>query len=562
MPSPLHKTFDLLTGIHNPLAVDLLIETLRIPNDEIRTSGLAALCKRHSTKGNIEAIRSLKDLTPEMRTVLERFAPSLTQAIRQCLMHGDALLRTNALELVRWFEDFSQVPTLLSLLENKEFHERDVVRQVIGELINRLYDHLQFGKNQPAAAETPPTAPAAGFLRDATRIRHQVLASLESASHRYEAHDCPEVVLGLLVLGDPESLSVKKLFRDASEACRQAIDLLLQTSTHPGVLMLIVQSMAQAYPHASVLRAFETREDPEFVCHLLRTWPRKPTQVQQKNFKVLKSIAWLQPDRLNLEVLPPGLQKPLVDFAQAIGLPAQHRLAVMEWMLMHGCPDGRTAATEVLVGLENSKVHEVIIEGLDSQEPQIQAWATSQLRAREVPHTFELLIGRLDSPIPEVQDAARAELDDFNMGRVLEMYEHLDAKTCLAVGRLVQKIDPQAIDKLKTEIRQPIQRKRIRAARAAQALGLQEQALDALLVMVQDSDTLVRRTAIEVLATTLLPASVEALSEALKDPSPRVRDAAAKALQQLRLLQQTDDSAAAKPPEATPLPEEAVGAGT
>lgn len=540
MANALHKTLDVLARTRNATAVDLLIAAIHIPNDEIRVASLAALCKRHSTRGNIEAIRNLRNLTTEMRAVLERNATSLSQAMRQCLLHGDQELRANALEMVRWFEDFGQMPTLLNLIEDAQCPQRELTAHIIGELVNRLYDHLHFGKGQSGAAPSPSaassTAPSHTFLRDAPRIRHQTLAFLESACQRYEAHRCPQVIQGLLVLADPESPIVKKLFRESSEVCRQAADTLLQKSTHPGVMSLIAQSMTQNYPHSAIIQAFEKREDPEFICHILRTWPKKLTQVQQKNFKDIKSITWLQPDRLNLEIIPPGLHKPLVAFVLITGLPHAHRLTVMEWMLKHGCPEGRTAATEVLVGLADDKVQEVILEGLESEQPEIQAWATSQLRSREIPHTFELLIERLDSPMPEVREAARAELVDFNMLRVLDMYEHLDGKTCLAVGRLVQKIDPQAIEKLKAEMRQPIRRKRIRAARGAQAMGMQLKVLDALLLMIADSDALVRRTVVEVLGTTPAAVALETLSEALNDPSPRVREAASRSLLQLRSL--------------------------
>ncbi len=530
MSNPLLKTLEVLTTSGNPLTVDVLIAGLHVPDDTIRIASLGALLKRHSTRGNIEIIKNLHHLTSEMRSAVERSMSALGQALRQGLMHGDPELRRNALEMVVWFEDFSQFPTLLNLLEDENNTDRGATIDAVQQLIDRLYEHLTPGRHKPHHDES---AQSHAQLRDAERVRRHVLTSLESACRRYEAHHCPVVVEGTLALAGPDPAFLKKLLHETSAECGRAVDELIHTSTHPGVLSLIVDMMGLNYPHSLVLAAFEERDDVEFICHLLRNWPRTLSAFQQKNFKSLKNLPWLQPARLKLELIPPALQPRLVEFVQAGGLPQEHRLAVLEWLVKHGTVEGRLAATDVLVGLEGHQVQDVIIDGLKSAEPDIQAWATSQLRAQGVPGAFEMLIQRLDSPLPEVREVARTELGAFDVQRVLEMYEHLDTKTCAAVGRLLQKIDPHALDKLQQEMSQSIRRKRIRAARAALALGVHERALDGLLIMVQDSDALVRRTAVEVLAHLSSPVALETLTECLNDPSIRVREAATRSLRSI-----------------------------
>jgi HEAT repeat protein len=215
------------------------------------------------------------------------------------------------------------------------------------------------------------------------------------------------------------------------------------------------------------------------------------------------------------------------------GLPQPQKLAVLEWMVRCGSPAGRLAATDVLVDLEDDKVQEVVLESLESEEPNVQAWATSQLRIWEIPNAMELLVQRLDSPIPEVREAARSELAGFDIFRAIEIFDHLDSGLQAAVGQLVLKIDPQTVSKLKEEMQNSIRRKRIRAARAALAMKLHADVIDALLMMARDSDNLVRRTAAEVLAKVATREAVEMLLELTRDDSPRVRDAAIAALNQL-----------------------------
>jgi HEAT repeat protein len=65
---------------------------------------------------------------------------------------------------------------------------------------------------------------------------------------------------------------------------------------------------------------------------------------------------------------------------------------------------------------------------------------------------------------------------------------------------------------------------------------LHEQVADALVLMTQDADALVRRSATEVLGDVSPAASARSLNALLEDPSPRVREAAKIALQRQHLL--------------------------
>jgi hypothetical protein len=112
----------------------------------------------------------------------------------------------------------------------------------------------------------------------------------------------------------------------------------------------------------------------------------------------------------------------------------------------------------------------------------------------------------------------------------------------LRAGALVQKIDPDCHQKLVAELNNPVRRRRIRAARAAQKLGLAHEVEWCLLVMLSDADSQVRRTAAEVLADIPTVEVVAALTGLMNDSSPRVRDAAEQSLDEIqkRGLQPTE----------------------
>jgi HEAT repeat protein len=144
-----------------------------------------------------------------------------------------------------------------------------------------------------------------------------------------------------------------------------------------------------------------------------------------------------------------------------------------------------------------------------------------------------LLIERLDSPLPAVREAARGELASFDLSMVLNLFEHLDRNLCLRVGALIRKTDPDCVHKLMDELNQPIRRRRIRAARAAEALGLAPDVERGLLAMLSDDDSIVRRIAAELLVCIPSPEVIVGLTALLQDPSPRVRDAADRSLAEI-----------------------------
>lgn len=523
----LPTTFDVLGRTINPAAIPLLIAGLNVRHEAIRVRALQALLKQRNAVGNQAIIRCLPEYSGEMREVLEAERGVLTPAIRQALGQSNAQMRQNAFAMVRWLEDYAQFPALLQHIDDPQYLDREQAIHAMLDLVSRLHDHLKFG--------TVGTTPKAGtrqalFLRNAESIRHQLLVSLETACGRFDKHRCPAVVESLLILVDANSLILKRLLREGNEALRSELEHQLLTSTHPGVLTLIFQFLTQNYPPPAAMAAFSRRTDAEFVCHLLRNWPRRLTPFQQKNLREITVIPWLSSEPPGLELIPPGLHTAALRFLLATGISEDARLAVLEWMVRQGSLDGRHAATDLLANLKDRRIQEVVLDGLTSEVPDVQAWATSQLRSREIPHAIEMLVERLDSPMPPVRDAARSELNDFNLLKVLDFHEHLEAEVGLRVGRLIQKIDPLTVDKLRAELFHPAHRRRIRAAGGSVKLGLQRLVAAELLGLLRDPDTLVRRTAVEALASIPGSYSVESIRPLLQDPSPRVRESAARAL--------------------------------
>jgi HEAT repeat protein len=511
------KTFELLATTKTAVAIDLLVAALDSTYPVIRERAAAAMLQRGATRCQTEIIRRLASLSAASRKLLDSQGTRLATTLRQCVLHGDPELRINALTIVTSAECYDQVPTLLQLLRENDLQYQDAACRTLQELVTRLDEqcHPADGRKQNDR-----------FARNLPRVRHMVLAALEEACNRFESLTRPREILEcILALGDPENHAVQKVLSQGLPACREMAAELLLTSKRPGVFRLLMECMDQNYPHAKAIEAFEKRVDRDFVCAVLGSFPLRLSENQQKNFKQLTRIAWISDRLLPLATIPPELHESLLNFLQATGIDVRLRTEIEKWMLLHGSVAARSAASRALETNAPDSVRQILFEHLESPDEAVQAWATSQLRSKGVPEAIRLLIERLDSPLAAVREAARGELNSFNLELVLSIFEHLDRTICQRAGALVRKIDANCSQKLLAELASPIRHRRIRAARAAQALGLARDVESGLLSMLSDADALVRRTAAEVLVCVPTPEVVARLGELLEDVSPRVREA-------------------------------------
>ena len=205
----------------------------------------------------------------------------------------------------------------------------------------------------------------------------------------------------------------------------------------------------------------------------------------------------------------------------------------MKWLLQNGAPDCRSDAAQLIAKLDSTATQAIVQDGLSSQDEGLQAWATSQLRSQKVPDAIAQLTKRLDSPLASVRDVARQELSGFDIERLLSLFKQLDPLVCLRAGETIQKINPQCVQDLIEELKSPLRQKRIRAASGAVALGMHTQVVPQLLALAGDNDSLVRRTAAEVLGYVGTDESLDVLKSLRDDSSPAVRDAAVQSIAKL-----------------------------
>lgn len=535
MADSFRKTFQTLTSTANPFAGELLVAALDVPHPTIQAEAVVAITHRGGVREQMEAVRRYPRFSEDIRDHLERATTTLTPAIRQCFFVGRGDWETAAFALARAGEAYGIVETLLELLRSDRFHLHEEAIHTLQHLVNRLYEHLHGHKD----AHAEP-------LKNTSQIQHLVLVALEQSLDYFHDLAHAEIIIeSLLALGGAGHQATGRLLNESSLECRALAKELLLRSHHPGVMRYVLDSLSKPYPSPRILDVLQTRDDPEFLLATLRWVPKRWTNTQERNLRQIEQHPWARGGYEALELVPEELQPPLMEFVSVTGLSRDDKRDIRQWIVRHGSPAARNLAIEQLGELDSGTVQEIVLDGLDSEDPDVQAWATGQLRNQHVPDALHKLIDRLDSPEAIVQQVARQELQGFNLDCLLAKFESMSPRARKNGAELLEKIDPDFVMKLTHEYHHAIRRRRIRALRATLAFGWQSRVYPTLLEMLKDEDTLIRRTTVEILEHVPSAKTIAALVALKDDPSERVRDSVEQAL--ARIAAQEKHRTAATP---------------
>ncbi len=524
MNEPYLRTFQFLSHSESPHALPTLVAGLAASAPAIRAAAAEAIILRRQTNAHLELIRRIDLHSPGMNEILRRNLTVLAYSLRQSILQGDELLRANALSIVSAAESYQHLSTLIQYFERPNIPDRDQVVQLIRQLTDSFDHYLNL------ETHTPQT------VRDPILTRDQYLENLERLIPAASPEDLPILLESLMILAPLEHRSIKNLLRPAPDPIRAAGEKILMESIHPAIMSKVVELMGYESAPLKVIHIIRRRTDPEFVSHLIRSIPGRLTQNWFNNFKRIDAIDWLENAEEVCEQIPPSLHLRLVHLVSETNLSDFERHRVLTWVMKHGAPEARSAATRILTEVDNGLVQELVMNGIESGEEEVQAWATTQLRVCKIPQTFEMLIERLDSPLAQVRDAARHELGDFSLQKFLTVFDDNEPEVCIRAGQLMQKIDPNFMDQLRFEVEHPIRTKRIRAIRATAAMQLQSRVVDSLLKQMEDEEPSVRRATVDALKTILRADVIAALAHASHhDNNARVREDAIRACQQMKL---------------------------
>jgi HEAT repeat protein len=251
------------------------------------------------------------------------------------------------------------------------------------------------------------------------------------------------------------------------------------------------------------------------------------------NLRRIEAIPWITGNVSLLDALREVEQPGVVHLAVLSAAPRHHALEVVSYVLRQGKVAGRRIAAHALAEFGGPEANELAVRLMEDDDAQVRGAAARQLRERNVPGAIQRLLVLLDSPHEVERDAAQAGLIEFTFDRFSANFDQLTPQARETTGALVRRVDPEAIDRVRSELDQSARSRRKRALELAVALKAVVQLQDSIVAILKDEDQYLRIDAIRTLATVNNPVTRQALRDALLDSQALVQQAAEAALRDL-----------------------------
>lgn len=513
MQSGLPTTFALLASTPNQAAVPVLIAALASPDRAVQHAALRAIMQRQHPLALREVLRRLHTGDKGWREALAAWPARGSGVMREAIMDPDPQLAANACQACLWMRAFDMIPVLAAALDSPAaVHAAATLLELAEELHEGLHAPDNFRQQ-----------------RLLEQVRHHAIGPLEDAARDYGRHRRAEAVEALLLVADRNDPALREMLYEPADAAHNVCLNLLAHSRRPGTLRLLVSFLDDLRPPLAVLQILAQRGDQPFIETLLRKAYHELSPTAHANLDRLEQPSWLRTAAELLPTMDIELQLAAVRLA-AYCARKNAAQALLTTAVQQAAAEARRAAIEALQPHAGEEIDALIYQATMDPDPHVQAAACRQLRPRNIPQARERLVALADSPAPEVRAAVREQLSEYTAAAMLAAWEDLDETNRAATARLVFKLDPQTLQVLRTELRSPTRKRRLRALEAAHALHLSAELEDELLDLLADEDPHVRAAAAQMLGTSSSLAAHAALREAQRDSHPVVRQAVAAAL--------------------------------
>ncbi|HCS50839.1 MAG TPA: hypothetical protein DIW81_04480 [Planctomycetaceae bacterium] len=516
----IERTMKTLERSHSANAMAALVHALQVNIPAIRDAAARTIMRSGSSLGKVEVIKNIQKLSPDVIELLSSHNKEISVPLKHCLLHGDSEVVLRALDTVESALLFEEIPTLLQRLRNATGEIADRCEQVISRLVDALSEKVTQSKNEKQIV----------YQQSCELAIQQFWADLSSQelSHR------PYVVVeSILILAHGDNAIARMLLKDSTAEIQSIAWDVLMESRHPGVLLFLTSALNVKYVSPKMLEIISTRQDIEFQLQMIRATPTRPSVHQERNYRQLEGLIWLQPTEEFWGTIPPELHPQLVRLIQLMSFNAPIKKSFAHSIFLYAAVPARKAAEEMKGLIKQEEFDSSILTALDSEDHETEAWGVSQIRDSNLTNKYRLLVNRLDSPHEEVVNQVRDTLGRFDVQRAIEFCESAKPSIGPKLAELLLKINPHAIQELSRELANPVRSRRLRTAQAIHFMQLQKELSPALLELLLDSDSIIRRVVVEILADVPTRQILATLQTLHDDPNPRVREAAEAAIKKI-----------------------------
>lgn len=511
-------TYRILAQTRNEAAVATLAQAIVEGNPKTRRRALTSLVQRPEERAADLLIEYWNRLDADDCRVIRGDTQRVERAILRrwkdetCL--AEAIAACETLQLAE------QIPALIPIAESSpESSLRDAATRAILQLSESLGE-------------------AARLDRPVATLRDPALLALAESVKRLSAHRNFELVDAFLVASAWGDTQLRHWVADTG-ALGQTIRGRLAESMHRSIPVLLAGYLRRRRVEPAIYRVIKKRDDDWFRDAILRTIGVSPSGATLKNLREigipnvlvggLEWIATLLPDQR--AALVHAYWAGSTDTTQVIqiatealraggkGVPAAVGLALSRCPI----PDAdwlMRAVMPVAKLLEKQNVH------CDAAFEKIGSESLTDPRGKWVAR----LIDNLQHPDASVRKGAARMLSPLHAENMLPRFDPLRPSSRRRLGRMVARIDRDAVSKVRDALRHPVLERRLEAIATAESLAIVETLNESFAPIARDDHQLARVRAAQAMSSATDPLTRTLLEEMLLLPESQVRDAAENAL--------------------------------
>ena len=484
----IRRTFDLLLRTENQAAFELILDLVFIGPPDVAEQAFDYLIERRHRESMAKFVAGYHLLSVARQNRLPEAGAALSYGIRQAYLDKDPSTYNNALTLIRREPAYEHISLILGSIEKDSARKQDA-----SELIDYLALELCHERELPPSERT---------VADVDAVRRHFLSSLEVAFKRFPHHKVVSVPQAYLILADDDSELIRRVLEEQNHSCHAPIIDAIYTKQNERYTRWIFAALQWRHPPQAILQIIAQRRDPWFINQLLGQIELLADPAINHSVRLIREIAWLDPEVLNLSKLTPDQQCAVVIFAVNSGIPLSQKLATLAIVFHEGSPAARQTAAAALLPLTGTGANNLLSACLNDSDPLVQLAAIKQIRLRNLPNALAILIGKLNHEDNRIRQAARGLLsEEYSFEKYSRGFDQMDERARTIVGSVIARVDERIGEKIRDYLRTEHRNHRIRAVRIVQSLNRTDEFWEDIAELLRDTDHVVRRTAIEALCS-------------------------------------------------------------
>ena len=400
----------------------------------------------NNTGGMFELVKNYDHLTPEQHCLLANNVEKLGPPIRMALLNESPKAQDNAIAVIKELRPYSVVPLLLHHIElGGPPRHLGIVQWAITYLVDYLFQEFR--------GMVPQKAYYGYTLLEISDALDRGFASWR----RHERAIFIDVFFQLSERFADMSGELRSLLSNPNHPAHDPLVRKLAESQAPQVMRFLIRQFESGITPQSLLLIAARRTDRAFVRMLLETVGYNPTATMRDNLSHIRRFECLSDLRHTLEDFDPGCHRFLVALVRFSGMKNHDKSTIYETVLRHGSQAGQTAVIHAVRQILTPDGDRLVLLATESEHPEVQAAALSQLRSRNIPGASSRLLRFIDTPHPEVRKVIAEQLTEFRMERLLQSFDALSEEQRNYMLRVINKIDSQREETITRELENPEQ---------------------------------------------------------------------------------------------------------